>query len=77
MRGQCHINNNIVFLMLTGASDHMHTPFFQNKLGERSKNGKSVDVFPYVCRATLDNMLRCSLFYDGCMQDNEEYEWIY
>ncbi|XP_053374931.1 cytochrome P450 4A7-like isoform X2 [Mercenaria mercenaria] len=38
------------------------------KLADASKNDKVVDVFPYVCRASLDTMLRCSLSYEEDLQ---------
>jgi len=32
---------------------------------------KAVDVFPPVCRATLDVMLRCALSFRGTTQEQE------
>lgn len=45
----------------------------QDKLEDVSKKGQPVDIFPYVCRETLDAMLKCSLSYEGNMQEVEEY----
>ncbi|XP_060571286.1 cytochrome P450 4F12-like [Ruditapes philippinarum] len=49
---------------------------FLNKIYESSQKNGSVDVCLYVCRATLDNMLRCSLSYDGSMQENVEHTYV-
>ena len=43
--------------------------WIQNNLWEQTKCGESVDIFPYAGRATLDAMLRCSLSYEGNVQE--------
>jgi serine protease inhibitor len=37
--------------------------FSQKTFTDAAKKGEAVDVFPHVCRASLDTMLRCSLSY--------------
>ncbi|KAL4222014.1 hypothetical protein ACF0H5_018059 [Mactra antiquata] len=41
-----------------------------DKLAADTSDGRSVDIFPYICRTTLDAMLRCSLSYEGNIQNN-------
>ena len=43
----------------------------QETLADASADGKAVDVFPPVCRATLDAMLRCALSFRGTIQGNK------
>ncbi|XP_060571282.1 cytochrome P450 4A6-like isoform X2 [Ruditapes philippinarum] len=66
------------FNILNGYVDVMNdvTEQFLDKLGEATQGGESVDVFPYVCRSTLDNMLRCSLSYEGSMLESKEHSYI-
>ncbi|XP_045173891.2 cytochrome P450 4A2-like [Mercenaria mercenaria] len=52
------------------------TDIFLDKLGKGLEQSESMDIFPYVCRSTLDIMLRCSLSYDGSMLENEEHRYI-
>ncbi|XP_053374980.1 cytochrome P450 4A24-like isoform X2 [Mercenaria mercenaria] len=40
-----------------------------DKLETAAANGKSVDVFPYICRSALDILVSCSLSYEGNFQD--------
>ena len=42
----------------------------KEKVKEKSKDGKSINIFPVVGRATLDTMLRCAMSYnDDTIQD--------
>lgn len=52
------------------------TDVFLEKLENTLSNDEPLDVFPFVCRATLDSMLKCSLSYDGTMQDTEEHQYV-
>ncbi|XP_053374978.1 cytochrome P450 4A24-like [Mercenaria mercenaria] len=47
-----------------------------DKLETAAANGKSVDVFPYICRSALDVLVSCSLSYEGNFQDNQNSEYI-
>ncbi|XP_053374874.1 cytochrome P450 4A25-like [Mercenaria mercenaria] len=66
------------FNILTGYIDVMNdvTDLFLDKLDEASQKSESLDVYPYVCRATLDSMLRCSLSYEGSMLESKEHSYI-
>lgn len=66
------------FNILNGYVDVMNdvTDLFLDKLEDVTSKGQSVDIFPYVCRETLDAMLKCSLSYEGSMQDVEQHEYI-
>ncbi|XP_060569484.1 cytochrome P450 4F12-like [Ruditapes philippinarum] len=41
-----------------------------------AKKGEAVDVFPHVCRASLDTMLRCSLSYEEDLQSTTVSEYL-
>ncbi|XP_045173502.2 cytochrome P450 4A24-like [Mercenaria mercenaria] len=46
------------------------------KLETATVGGKSVDVFPYVCRSALDVLVTCSLSYEGHFQDYQNLDYL-
>ncbi|XP_053373938.1 cytochrome P450 4A2-like [Mercenaria mercenaria] len=51
-------------------------PNSKDKLEEATQEAEALDIFPYVCRATLDSMLKCSLSYEGSMLESTEHKYI-
>ncbi|XP_060604425.1 cytochrome P450 4A7-like [Ruditapes philippinarum] len=43
---------------------------------DAAKNDEPVDIFPHVCRASLDTMLRCSLSYEEDLQSTTVSEYL-
>ncbi|XP_052239681.1 cytochrome P450 4A2-like isoform X2 [Dreissena polymorpha] len=54
------------------------TSIFMDKIGQATSDGKSVDVYPYISRATLDTMLRCGMSYvDPSVQnDGNQHPYV-
>ncbi|WAR03241.1 CP4B1-like protein [Mya arenaria] len=51
---------------------------FMDRVGEACADGRSVDVYPYVSRATLDTMLRCGMSYmdDGIQNNKDQHPYV-
>ncbi|KAL4233196.1 hypothetical protein ACF0H5_007880 [Mactra antiquata] len=66
------ILNGYINIMNDGAD------ILMDRFAKDTSKGNTIDVFPYVCKMTLDSMLRCSLSYSGSIQtkaseSEEEY----
>ncbi|XP_060554659.1 cytochrome P450 4A7-like [Ruditapes philippinarum] len=63
LNGYVNVMNNVADILMKTFTD-------------AAKNGEPVDVFPNVCRASLDTMLRCSLSYDEDLQSTSVSEYL-
>ncbi|KAL4233195.1 hypothetical protein ACF0H5_007879 [Mactra antiquata] len=58
------------FDILNGYIDIMNdgSDILMDRFAKDTSKGNTIDIFPYVCKMTLDSMLRCSLSYSGSIQ---------